>query len=460
MSRRPATVQFDQTTPLLVLKTCEQPLHYGTLGVIRSLGRVGVPVYSSRDAGPSPAAASRYLRKAKLGVLSQPDPEANIAVLKAFQRRIGRPMMVLPVDDKGALFVAEHAEALGSDFLLPAQKPGLPRLAASKANNPKLCTTVGAATPRIVALGPTDDPAAAQAIRYPAVVKVAQPWLLPPGFRSAVLARTPADVADYRSRLREQSPADIVVQEYIPQDLAEDWFYHGYHREGGEAVVGFTGRKLRSYPPFFGATSYGVSIVNEEVSAISRKILRKLGYAGIVELEFRFDRRDRKYKFVDFNPRLGAQFQFLRNDRGIDVVRAMHLDLTGREVPRGRQVEDCAFVSDFKDVAAFLPYWRSGAVSPAEWLRQVLTAQEHTWFALDDLAPFVAAFGHSAKQIPSALMRRARRDRDEIAPGQRPARPPLVWSAETSREADEVYTAPCSPSAALSSRARKRSPAA
>lgn len=457
-NRRSSSELYDQTTPFLILKTSEQPLHYGSLGVIRSLGRVGVPVYSSRDAGPSPAAASRYLRKAALGVLSQPDPEANIATLKAFQRQIGRPILVLPVDDRGALFVAEHAEALRPHFVLPAQKPGLPRLAASKANNPKLCAMVGAATPEIFALGPADDPAAAPAICYPAVVKIAQPWLVPPGFRSAFFARRPEDIVDYRARLRERSPADIVVQEYIPQDKAEDWFYHGYHREGGEAVVGFTGRKLRSYPPFFGATSYGVSIVNEEVLALSRTILRKLGYAGVVELEFRFDKRDRKYKFVDFNPRLGAQFQFLRNERGIDVVRAMHLDLTGREVPQGRQVEGCAFVSDFNDVGAFLAYWRSGSVSPAEWLRQMLTAQEHSWFAFDDLAPFAAAFGLAAKIFLSARLRRAR-DRHANTQSPRPPSRQDTWAAADPlpppRETEAVGAASCRPPATLAGGARR-----
>lgn len=400
---------YDPTTPLLILKTFRGPMHHGTLGAIRSLGRVGVPVYASREAKPRPVVRSRYLCGDSIGILSPSNPEANIAALRALQRRIGRPVVILVVDDAGAIFVAENAEALRPQFLLPEQKPEMLRMVASKASLPQLCARLGVATPQTCVIRATDAPSAVgQAIRYPAVVKVAEPRLLPDGLRirRALLAREAQDVVEYRSQLRGLPGADIVVQEYIPEDQSEDWFYHGYHRAGGEPVVGFTGRKIRSYPPFLGATSYAVSTVNEDVVAITHEILRHLGYAGIVELEFRFDKRDRKYKFVDFNPRLGAQFQFLRNDQGVDVVRAMHLDLTGRQVPHGQQAEGCTFVSDFEDVPAFLAYSRAKAITASQWLGQVVGAQEHSWFDVDDLWPFAAACGESVKRLALAAGRR------------------------------------------------------
>ncbi|MDB5465843.1 MAG: hypothetical protein JWQ46_605 [Phenylobacterium sp.] len=398
--------QYDRTTPVLILKMGAQPIHHGTLGVIRSFGRAGVPVYSSREAGASPAARSRYLSTDAIGVLSPLDAELAVAQLKAFQRRVGRPVVTIPVDDNGALFLVDHADVLRPEFLLPAQKPDLLRTAASKADHQQLCVEAGAVTPRTHVIRTAADlEIAGAAVGYPAVVKIAQPWLLPPGFPPIALAGDMQEAAEYRAQLQDQSTADIIIQEYIPDDQAEDWFYHGYCKEGGESVVGFTGRKLRSYPPFRGATSYGLSAINDDVVEISQSLLRKLQYAGIVELEFRFDKRDGQYKLIDFNPRLGAQFQFLRSEAGVDVVRAAHLDLTGRPVPQGRQVEGCAFLSDFTDAAAFSAYWRRGMVSPGQWLRQVVTAEEHAWFALDDLQPFTAACGYSAKRLLSAARR-------------------------------------------------------
>lgn len=415
---------YDPTTPLLILKTFRGPMHHGTLGAIRSLGRAGVPVYASREPAPRPVVRSRYLCRDSIGILSTSDPEANVSALKALQRRVGRPMVILVVDDAGAVFVAENAETLRPQFQLPEQKPDMLRMVSSKANIPQLCARLGVPTPETCIVRTTDAlSAAGRGIRYPAVVKIAEPRLLPEGLRirRALLARQEEDVAEYRSQLRAAPSADIVVQEYIPEDLAEDWFYHGYHRAGGEPVVGFTGRKIRSYPPFLGATSYAVSIVNEDVVATARQILRHLEYAGIVELEFRFDKRDRKYKFIDFNPRLGAQFQFLRNARDVDVVRAMHLDLTGRRVPHGHQVEGCTFVSDFDDVPAFLAYSRIKAITAPQWLGQILGAEEHNWFDVDDLWPFAAACGESVKRLASKAVR-ARSG--ATGPARRHGRPP------------------------------------
>jgi predicted ATP-grasp superfamily ATP-dependent carboligase len=404
-----ARLQFDRGTPALILKTVAQPMHHGTLGAIRSLGRAGAPVYGCRERGPAPAALSRYLARETLGILGPFDPEATIAELKAFQRQVGKPMVVVPVDDAGAIFIAEHADQLRPHFLLPAQKPHLPRAVASKAMHAQLCADAGIPAPATAVVRSQEDLTRAGAlIGYPVVAKIAQPWLLPTGLQAVVLARSPTDLGDYYARASASHGADIIVQQYIPDEWAEDWFYHGYHGSDGGRIVGFTGRKLRSHPPFFGATSYGVSIVNEEVMELAGSMLRMLGYAGIVELEFRFDRRVGEYKLVDFNPRLGAQFQFLRNDAGIDVVRAMHLDLTGREAPAGGQVEGRAFLSEFTDLAVFAAYRRRGMVSAASWLRQAFGATDHAWFALDDLRPFSAAGGVWARRLLASAARRAR----------------------------------------------------
>lgn len=394
---------YDCDAPVLVIKMDGSPLHHGTLGVIRSFGRLGVPVYSCQETVSAPAARSRYLARPSMGVLPWANPDLCVERLKTFQRAVGRPMVVIAMDDKGAMFLAEHADALRPDFLLPPQPIGLPRWAACKANHQELCQQIGVPAPRTFVVQTAADLDALDA-GYPAVVKIAQPWMLPPGVRAAALAKGREDVLAYLAQVRQAGQADIIVQEYIPDEVGEDWFVHACCAADGSLLAAFTGRKRRSYPAFLGATSYAVGSVNREVIELARKILGFLSYAGVVELEFRFDRRDGQYKLVDFNPRVGAQFQFLRSRSGVDVVRALHLDLTGRRVGHAQQVEDIAFVSDFTDMAAFPSYWRRGDVGAGEWLLQLLGAGEHAWFAWDDLRPFFAAWRHAASQF---LRRRA-----------------------------------------------------
>jgi predicted ATP-grasp superfamily ATP-dependent carboligase len=56
--------------------------------------------------------------------------------------------------------------------------------------------------------------------------------------------------------------------------------------------MGFTGKKLRSYPPFAGPTTLGVSVRNDALSEQSKSMLKALGFSGIVDFDYRRDERD------------------------------------------------------------------------------------------------------------------------------------------------------------------------
>src|SRR5450432_4211899 len=98
----------DTATPAVVLKLDPNVMHHGGLGVIRSLGRIGVPVYGVHEGPLAPAANSRYLSGR---FFWQPGPADSDRIRDGLIRlagRIGRPAVLLPTDDAGAIFLAEH----------------------------------------------------------------------------------------------------------------------------------------------------------------------------------------------------------------------------------------------------------------------------------------------------------------------------------------------------------------
>jgi D-aspartate ligase len=56
-----ANYSLDTSTPAVMLKFDPNVMHHGGLGVIRSLGRAGIPVYGVPEGTLAPAASSRYL---------------------------------------------------------------------------------------------------------------------------------------------------------------------------------------------------------------------------------------------------------------------------------------------------------------------------------------------------------------------------------------------------------------
>src|SRR6185437_8082201 len=167
----------DTSTPAVVLKLDPNVMHHGGLGVIRSLGRIGVPVYGVHEGPMAPAAHSRYLRGRCFWQPGPGDPERIKAGLARLAGAIGRPAVLLPTDDAGAIFLAEHGDSLRSSFLFPEPPRDLPRQVAGKYSLHELCTSAG--IPSVAAAVPDDMPAArefAARAGFPLIAKLTTPW--------------------------------------------------------------------------------------------------------------------------------------------------------------------------------------------------------------------------------------------------------------------------------------------
>lgn len=378
----------DRTVPGLMVKIGDYPLHHGGVGAIRSLGRLGVPMYAITEDRYTPAAASRYLKgRFVWPTTGREDPERLVDGLLRIGRRIGRPAVLVPTDEEAAVLIAEHADVLGDRFLFPRSPAGLSRRLASKQGLHELCTEHGIPSPR-AAFPQTQadiEEFAAQA-RFPVVAKNREAFQR--RSRPAVNGTTRiADAAHLRHLAKSWGPhPGVILQEYLPREEAEDWIVHAYFDGDSAALTMFTGVKVRSWPPHAGMTACAYVVDNPELADMTAQFIKRIGFSGIVDLDWRYDRRDKRYKLLDFNPRMGAQFRLFENEAGIDVVRAQHLDLTGRTVPEGEQRAGHRFVVENIDLPAWLAYRRSGYTTPHVPDRPAST--ELAWLAADDMKPF------------------------------------------------------------------------
>ena len=313
------------------------------------MGRAGVPVYAVTEDGVTPASTSRYLTgQEKLSSGGEPDQSALLdRLVEVVERLPARPLLVCS-DDEAAVLVAEGAAALAGGAIYPAVAPGLPRRLASKLGLYEICRQFDVPTPATWGVKTGDDLEATLAdLALPVVVKQTDPWsrLTRPVVTGSTVVRTADDVRRLRAAFdRWPEGSDVVVQEYLPDEDAEDWFVHGYCSASSEVVRIFTGRKLWSWPARAGATAYARTESNEEIERSVRELCRQVGYCGIFDTDWRYDRRTATYLLLDFNPRVGAQFRMFEDDAGVDVVRAMHLDLSGRLLSPGQQVGGSGFL--------------------------------------------------------------------------------------------------------------------
>jgi predicted ATP-grasp superfamily ATP-dependent carboligase len=385
---------FDTRVPAVLLRTDRNPFHHGTLGAVRSLGRAGVDVHVVADCAKSPVRASRYVT----GLHTPPPPGASpaavAAVLRRVAARIARPAVLIPMDDACAVAVGRMRAELAPAFLLPDQPGPLPERVADKAELAGVCASLDVPHPRTrVPDGPDEAAAAAWRLGLPVVAKWSRPWLVPAGsgLRSTVLVRSAQEARELYRRA-EEAGSRLLLQEFLPPGPDRDWFFHGYADRSGAVRAGGPGRKTLARPRDAGLTAVGRWTPNPQVQALAERIAGELGYRGIFDLDFRRCGATGRYHLLDFNPRPGAQFRLFTDTAGLDVVRALHLDLTHRPLPAGAARPGRTFVVE--------------SYAPFSALRPVRAGRELAWHSRDDRGPGRALWTLWGRHVAARLLRR------------------------------------------------------
>ncbi|NDU76788.1 ATP-grasp domain-containing protein [Actinomadura sp. DSM 109109] len=421
----PRGARLDPGLPVLLLRTDRNLLHHGTLAAIRSLGRAGVPVHAILEGRGNPSSRSRYLYRGHPWGPSPRRPDELLRHLLAVGERIGRPALLVPMDDAGAIFVAEHADGLEPSFVFPRQDPGVPRGVADKARLLEACRRHGVpCPPSLIPESAADVEEAAAELGLPLIAKWARPWRLRPGMRSTTLAHTVGELHRLFAATRDRHPDDgpdggagpLVLQRRIPP-AGGDWFFQGYFDADGDCLFAGTGRKHLAHPPQAGHTVAGEWVARPELERLAIRLVGLLGCRGLVDLDFRYD-ADGVHHLLDFNPRIGAQFRLFTDRDGLDLARVLHLHQSGRPVPDVRPAHGRHLLVENHYLARSARRPRPAAPSRPgaprvprprpllETLRPLREADEFAWYAGDDLPPFLAMGRRSALRAVERLRTR------------------------------------------------------
>jgi len=338
---------------------------------------------------------SRYLRSRRRIDLTEGSSDSVIEQLLHAADAFDRRPIVIPTSDQTSVLVDEYRDVLLGRVVIPRQPRGLATSLADKRTMARLATAHGVPTPTIVFPTNIDD-----------VRRYADEGVFPVMLKGIDGARLKARtgwrmvVVEDRRRLEQlyresEDPAapNLMLQEYIPGGDDDIWMFNGYFDGNSDCLVGFTGRKIRQSPIHTGATSLGVCLPNTEVEETTVRWMKELGYRGILDIGYRFDARDGRYKVLDVNPRIGATFRLFVAPNGMDVVRALYLDLTDQPVPTAALWSGRRWINEGADLKSSLLYAREGTLRPGSWVASLRGIREGAYFAWDDLKPFLRMAG-------------------------------------------------------------------
>lgn len=378
-------VTIDASTPVVVLRCAR----HGGLGITRSLGRLGVPVFNV-DAGRwVPAFVSRYSAgRFQWDIESAPERE-SLRFLEDVAGKIGKRPILIPTSDNIAMFVADHAERLAQSFSFARPGAQMVRTLCSKKEMYFLAKRLGIPTAETAfPQNRADVLRHLETARFPIMLKgILGSKLDSRSGKRMFLVHDRKQLLQHYDACENPDAPNIMLQEYIPGGDDTVWMFNGYFDSNSDCSVAFTGKKIRQYPVYTGLTSLGICLKNETVERRTREFMKAVGYRGILDIGYRYDARDNEYKVLDINPRVGATFRLFVGANGMDVIRALYLDLTGQpaqtaNTQEGRKwlVEDCDLISCYR-------YFRDGKLTFGEWVKSHRGVAETGIFAADDPLP-------------------------------------------------------------------------
>jgi D-aspartate ligase len=363
---------------------------YRGLGLARSLGRRGIPVWVLWEKEERLATASRYVRRS-LAIGRREEP-LHEELLRLAREEGVSGWALFPTSDHTVAALARNYDELAETFKMTTAPWDVLRSAHYKDLTYELARKVGVETPL------TFFPADRADLR---AIECEFPVILKPTVREEFNRLTAAKawrVDDERSlvaRYDEASllmpPEAIMVQELIPGDGRCQLSFAALCREG-KPLASVVARRSRQFPTDFGRASTFVETADEPgVAEAAGRFLAEMGVTGLVEVEFKRDPRTDGLKLLDVNPRAWG-WHSVGAKAGVDFPYLLWQLVHGDPVPETRAISGVKWKRLSWDLFALASEVRRGRFATRDYIASLRGPRVAAIFAADDPLPGLFEF--------------------------------------------------------------------
>ncbi len=359
---------------------------YQGLGIVRSLGRHGVPVCVVDDE-LSIAGYSRYSKFHCHFDSLKKGQETVRSLLELGHKRRLFGWVLFPTRDELVATISQYRDELSAVYRVPTPTWQTVKWLWDKRNTYSLANQLGIPTPKTWYPRSVEDLAQIDG-HFPVALK--------PAIKDHFIYATKAKAwrADNLLELRTlfdkalcHIPADeIMIQDFVPGNGTSQFAYCSLFR-GGESVANLTACRRRQHPLEFGRASTYVETVDLPLlKDYSHRFLSAIDYYGLVEVEYKRDERDGQYRLLDVNGRTWGYHSIGRR-AGVDFPYLLFSDQMN--VP----FEPCAgkagisWVRLLTDLPTGFVAIMKGELDGRSYLRTLTKCSEEAVFSLEDPLP-------------------------------------------------------------------------
>jgi D-aspartate ligase len=387
----------------------------GDINLVRALGLAGLRSRVATTKRFTTASLSRFC-SGRIPVPNLNCDEAGfVRNLMAYARTCSERPVLFTESDGDTLVASRHREELSTGFHLV-----LPDAAIVEATIDKLAFTdfslakgLPVPTTRILRPGESFTAQADDWNIFPCILKPAMRhrWFastLASGegrMQKAIRCENAATLRQIASGAEAHGGA-FVLQESI--EGGEEWIesYHAYVRPGGEIVGEFTGKKIRTFSRIHGASTCVTITDDPTVATLGREVLARIGFSGVVKLDFKRDVRDGRLRLLEINPRFSL-WHYPGAVAGVNLPALAFADaLAPGSAKAGRARAGVTWIHLGEDWKAMREYRAAGELSFRSWLGSVLRADTCHEFAWSDPLP---GFFNLGNQLARSMTGRRKR---------------------------------------------------
>ncbi len=261
------------------------------------------------------------------------DSKGLVKLLENFAQKESGKLILIPTGDEFIEFLSQYKEELayfGYKFSL--LNNDLSELFLNKEKFYNLCQQTKTPAPKTWTINQDSSLEKwSQDALYPCFIKPIyyHKWAKVYGLKKGFL------VFDKDELLRTYDKVSKNIDELIVQEVIEGAddkivIYTANFSKNLKPKQIFTGRKKRQYPKGFGTTTAAISEDIKEIKNYAENILSEVGFEGVCDVEFKFDKRDGLYKIIEINPRIGRWYRLVTKS-GKKPLTSSILDLAKSE---------------------------------------------------------------------------------------------------------------------------------
>lgn len=359
---------------------------YQGLGIVRSLGRKGVPVCVIDDE-KSISPYSRFTAFSKR-VPSLLDPLDTVRELLEFGRKENlKGWVIFPTRDEQVAALSQYREQLSEIFRVPTPPWDSIKWLWDKRNTYDLAEKLGIPAPRTWYAHNLEDLEQVEGY-FPVAIK--------PAIKEHFIYATKSKAwrADnlhqlqelFKRALRHIPSGEVMIQDLIPGDGTCQYSYCCFFKQRN-SIAHMTACRRRQHPLEFGRSSTYVETIDLPILAeYSERFLRAIDYYGLVEVEFKHDPRDGQYRLLDVNGRTWG-YHTIGRSAGVDFPYLLFADQMNEPVKSAAGKAGVSWVRLLTDVPTSVVGIAGGQIQLGAYLRSLLHYDEEAVFSIEDPMP-------------------------------------------------------------------------